>query len=163
MVSTVTPGLQRFLDSFGDRRAFVVYALYPREDGGTDKIPIDPRSGVSIDAQNAANRITAAEARAWVERGIGAGIGLVITEDSGLAFLDLDHCRAPDGSWMPHALYFVGLFPGAYVEISQSGEGLHVIFPYQGPRPTHRTRNRDYRMELYTGSRFCALTGVGAQ
>lgn len=156
-----SPALQKLFDDLGAARLFVVYAVVANDKGGTDKVPINPSSGYNVSAQLDASRMPADEALAWVQAGIGDGVGLVLTENSGLFFLDIDHCRRGD-SWLPHATNFLGRFPGCYVECSQSGEGLHVLGRRRPDLPAHRTRNREYRMELYSRERFCALTGIGA-
>lgn len=146
-----------------DCKAFIVYRLVPRLDGKTDKLPTDVLSGRSdLDAQNPANWMLPAEAQMWADMyGASYGIGLVITEESGFFCLDLDSCREGD-TWLPHAASFCARFPGAYVECSISGKGLHVIGRYKGERPDHGTRNKTYRMELYTKLRFIAVTGAMA-
>jgi putative DNA primase/helicase len=157
----VTPALAQLFTELADRRLFVVYKLIPRADGRTDKVPVDPLSGQPVDAHNVTSRMPPHEAQIWWQLGSGDGVGIVITEDSGLWFLDLDKCREGDG-WAAYPVDFFRRFPGAYVECSASGQGLHALGSYSGPRPHHGTRNKEYRAELYTGSRFCALTGAGA-
>jgi Family of unknown function (DUF5906) len=154
--------LAPFLDRFADEPLFIVYELRPKVGKpGTDKVPIDPITHYEVNAQDAAQRMPLAEAELWVAQGSGHGVGIVITGESGLFFLDLDHCREGD-TWTPYAQSFLTRFPGAYVEVSSSHEGLHVIGSYLGGRPDHGTRNKQFRMELYTTGRFCALTGLGA-
>lgn len=162
---TVSAALQQLFEDLAGRRLFLVYILTPNDKGGTDKIPIDPtrapgQPGYLLNAQVEANRMTADDALAWVHAGFGAGVGLFIAEDAGLFFLDIDHCRDGD-SWLPYASNLLSRFPGCYVEVSQSGTGLHVL-GRRGPVPEHRTRNKEYRLEFYTRLRFCALTGAGA-
>lgn len=90
----------------------------------------------------------------------GHPVGFVFTEADPYFFLDIDACLA-DGQWKPYATELVARFPGAYVEASVSGDGLHVVGSYSGPRPVHGTRNWDLHLELYTAGRFMAL-GTGA-
>ena len=52
-------------------------------------------------------------------------------------------------------------FPGAAVEISHSGTGLHIIGQYGGAEPEHGCKNIPLHLELYTSGRFVALTGNG--
>lgn len=160
-VIQAAPSLAAFFGRFATMHIFVVWKRVPRDDGRTDKVPVSIETGVPIDGQLVENRMTLAEAELWVSQGAGDGVGVVITPESGLFFLDLDKCRDAN-DWMPHAKQFVARFPGAYLEVSQSGQGLHVIGSYNGERPTHGTRNKPYRLELYSGARFCALTGIGA-
>ncbi len=152
MHSTVTPALWQLIEDLAGQRVFIVY------DSG--KVPIDPATGLPVDSQDPANRMTASEAMAWVSAGFGVGIGFVLTEGSGYFFLDLDHAR--DGAaWKPYAANFLDRFPGCYIEVSRSGEGLHVLGRAHDIA-AHRTRNREYQLEFYTRGRYCALTGHGA-
>lgn len=153
------------LAALSNRRIFIVYRLVAGENGKTDKIPMDPRSGYDIDAQKPVNWLTPDEAldyvEAWTLTGVthptlGYGVGLVIHPDTKFFFLDLDSCREGDG-WQPHAVAFLGRFPNAAREVSVSGTGLHVFGSYAGERPLHRVKNKDYHAELYTGGRFAAL------
>lgn len=151
-----------------NERRFVMARLEPKPDGGTDKIPTCPFTGTNIDAQDSANWLTGEDAEhyAAVWRAsklvpvIDYGVGFVIAEGSGYFCVDLDHAREGDG-WKPHVSNFLGRFPGAYVEVSQSYEGLHVIGRCTDP-PEHRTRNADFGAEAYSRLRFIYVTGLGA-
>jgi hypothetical protein len=146
------------LDELSNRRLFVLYKLVPRENGKTDKIPIDPLSGEAINAQDPATHMLPAEAAMWAEQwGAGYGVGIVITRESGRFAIDFDQCVEPSGGWQPHVAAFLQWFPDAYVERSVSGTGGHIIGAYHGELPDHRTRNSDYRAECYTEARFIAL------
>lgn len=158
--------LAQFFGELAALPLFVVYELRPRTDGraGTDKVPVgpytEPHPWLAIDCHHAPDRMTLAEAELWAaERGPRYGVGYVLTEDARTFFLDLDHCRTGD-SWAPYVGPALGMFPGAFVECSSSGDGVHVLGRYTGPRPLHRTRCADIRAELYTAGRFCALTGA---
>ena len=156
------------LNELSNRRQFIAYKLIPRADGKTDKVPVNPLTGYDTDAQDSAAWLSGDEAAMWAEvlntqRPPGVlsyGVGLVLVEGGGLFALDLDNCRAGDG-WQPHVQNLVSRFPGAYVEVSVSGTGVHVIASTTAA-PVHRTRNKDFRAELYTKLRFIAVTGEGA-
>lgn len=162
-------------DALAERRSFILYRLVPRDSGKTDKIPCDPITGRDISAQEPANWMPPHEAALWADAWTtqpqdwpagtaGFGVGLVIgqpTGQGGLFAIDLDSCRAGDG-WQPHVANFIGRFPGAYVETSVSGQGIHIIGSYVGAPPIHCTRNKDYRAELYTRLRFIAIGAIGA-
>lgn len=86
----------------------------------------------------------------------GLGVGFVFTRNDPFFFVDLDNCATPDGQWNQFALSVLNMFPGAMMEISVSGKGLHIIG--QGSAPEgHRTRDQARGMEIYTHSRFVAL------
>lgn len=160
----------RLADFFGElatRPLFVVYELRPKSDGSgrTDKIPVDALSLDRIDCHDPARRITLAEAELWVASlvprapVIAYGIGYVLVEDSRTFFFDLDHALTAAG-WADYVAPLLAQFPGAFIETSSSGDGIHVLGSYIGPRPLHRTRCADIRAEFYTAGRFCALTGA---
>lgn len=159
-----------------DTRAFILYRLEPREDNKLDKIPTSPSHGGNINPHDPLEWMLPDEAVMWAEQwqqapfppGVtGYGTGVIISEDivlpcgRRLFALDIDKCR--DGAaWAPHASVFLNKLPGAGVEVSVSGNGLHGYGTYSGKRPDHGTRNRTYGLELYTRLRFMACTGIGA-
>jgi primase-polymerase (primpol)-like protein len=49
------------------------------------------------------------------------------------------------------------MFPGAAIEVSQSGCGLHIWGSYSGNMPEHGCKNEAFRIELYTENQFIAL------
>lgn len=157
-------------------RAFIVYRLEPRPDGKLDKIPTSPAWGGNIDPHNPQEWFLPDEAVNWAaylnSRPMPAGVtqygtGVIISEDivlpngRRLFALDIDKCRDGD-TWAPHAGAFLGKLPGCGVEVSVSMMGLHGFGTYSGPRPDHGTKNKTYRLELYTRLRFIACTGIGA-
>src|ERR1700747_662 len=169
------------LDALSTRVMFVMYRVEPRADGKTDKIPSHPLTGKGypddpkrqhgIDGQNPSQWMLPHTALAWAAQWNLAkppgvlfyGVGLVIYEGCGIAFIDLDGCRDTNGGWMPHVLNFESRFPGAYRETSFSGTGRHIFCSYANIKPVHGTRNKLYKMEAYTKARFAALTGDEAE
>lgn len=149
-------------------RQFIVYLLIPskKRPGKTDKFPIDYRTGrmpqkgdggahdpaVWTDAQ------TAIDAAARL--GDKYGVGFVFTEHDPFWFLDIDNCRIGD-AWTTLSCSLVQALPGAAVEVSSSGKGLHIIGT--GKAPAHGCKHEDLGLEFYTEGRFVALTGTGAQ
>ena len=151
--------------ALANHRGFCVYRLAPilGKPGKTDKIPFDGVTGYPSNAQDSRTWLLPAEAEAIAQAWAptyrdGTGVGLVIYQGSQLAFIDLDGCII-DGVVTPHAAGIVARFPGAVVEISQSGKGLHIFFMYRGVAPPHKTKNIPHHIEAYTQQRFAALTG----
>ena len=89
-------------------------------------------------------------------------LGFVFGDDDPFYFVDLDKCLQADGAWSPVALRVLAMLPGAYVEVSMSGKGLH-IFGQGRPPDGHANRNTAEGLELYTTGRFVALTGWNHQ
>lgn len=65
-------------------------------------------------------------------------LGFWLTPDCGYWFFDLDKASSGDGVVSPLAAQLVACFPGALVEWSSSGKGLHVIG--KGVAPPHRCK-----------------------
>lgn len=87
-----------------------------------------------------------------------AHIGFVLTANDPYFCIDLDH--AWDGrEWSALSSAVLSMFPGAYVEISYSGDGLHIIGRGALP-PGYSTRG--VGVECYTDARFIAITGTHA-
>jgi len=147
----------------GAYRQFIVFKLVPSASrpGKTDKWPIRPTPPHDVvSAHDPAMWLTWEEAAVIAESlGPEYGVGFVITATDPFWFMDIDKCAA-DGVWMPHALALLGRFPGCAVEVSSSGEGLHLLGLGSVP-PNHKTRYGQW-FEFYSSGRFCALTGRDA-
>ena len=151
--------MEPILAALTGRRVFIAYRLVQKPDGGTDKIPFDPRTGYNSDAQDPSTWMTPEEARP-----LGVPLGLVLDEAAGFFCIDLDQCAVVDGAgnvtgWSPLAHEMLGRFPGACVEISVSGRSLHILGSRQQVAD-HRVKRKDFPgLEVYTRRRFIALTG----
>src|SRR6478735_4981401 len=147
---------------------FVTYRLVPSaKPGKTDKLPCDHRSGHVANAHSPAIWTDFATAVAAVAAGRGHGVGFVFTENDPFFFVDVDGALRPDGTWSKGAGDLAAWFPGAAVEISQSGRGFHIIAC--GSAPPHTSGNVPFSADpldgsaaLYTSKRFVALTGLQA-
>jgi hypothetical protein len=143
---------------------WLVYKLVPREDGKTDKLPLDYRTGrLPPRGEGGATIWTDHDTaqRVAAQLGAGHGVGFSFAASDPYFFVDIDKCLQADGTWSPLAQQLVAAFPGAYIEVSQSGRGLHIIG--RGTPPPHACKNTTYGLELYHADRFVALTGYGAQ
>ena len=101
--------------------------------GKSTKVPYSPRNGHKAKADDPTTWGTRAEAEAAVPRlvnGSGGGIGLqlgVLGDGRAIGGIDLDTCRAADGTLEPWAAEVVSRI-GSYTEISPSGTGAKVFF-----------------------------------
>ena len=75
--------------------------------------------------------------------------------------MDIDGALQDDNTWSPLATELCQTFAGCYVEVSNSGKGLH-IFGYSPSIPEHACKNIPLHIELYTSDRFICL-GSSAQ
>lgn len=96
-----------------------------------------------------------------VASSVSKNIGFVLTPADPYFCIDIDHALQSDGTWSPVALQLCGLFPGAYIEVSYSGDGLHIIA--QGIIPDgFKHKNSALGIENYDRLRYIAITGTNA-
>jgi hypothetical protein len=139
---------------------FIVYKLvWLPDENKWDKRPCSPRGEVSNAHNPNIHCDWETSVSAAAALGEGYGVGFVFTEADGFWFLDIDKCFV-DGQWSAVAQQLLSAFPGAAVEVSVSGTGLHVFG--RGTVPAHGCRNIPLALEFYTKGRFCALTGTSA-
>lgn len=86
---------------------------------------------------------------------VGAGLGFVLGD--GIGCIDLDHCFI-DGELAGWAQSIVDRCPPTFMEVSQSGEGLH-IFGLLPEGPGRNIRRGDANVEFYSKGRYIAVTG----
>ena len=103
---------------------------------------IDPNTWTTYEAAQASSR--------------GDGLGFVLNGD-GLACLDLDHCLT-DGVPSAAAQRVLDRFPTAWVEVSPSGDGLHVWGSAKA-QPGRKTVIDGLNVEFYSRYRYMTVTG----
>lgn len=142
-------------------RQFLVCKFVPKDNGKTNKLPIDYRTMKVVSAHEPSAWISAEEACA-VANALGPdyGVAFTFTERDPFWFVDIDGCLTEQNTWSDVAMSVLGLLPGAAVEISQSGRGLHVFGT--GTVPPHGSKNGTLGLEFYHTGRFVALTGTNA-
>lgn len=86
------------------------------------------------------------------------GHGFMVSDD--IVFIDVDHCISDDGIMDQRGADILSAFPLSYAEISQSGNGLHILTRGLLPR---NFNNRKHGVEMYSSARFCAITGNAIQ
>jgi primase-polymerase (primpol)-like protein len=116
------------------------------------KVPVAP-AGHTIDPHNPANWMSYDQAKTGADM-MGWGVGFVFTSSDPYWFVDVDHCREGDG-WNQVAQNMMAAFPGAYMEVSQSGEGIHIFG--SGQVPEHSCKNKQWGVEFYHEGRFALL------
>jgi len=140
-------------------RQFITYkAVWDEVAQKWNKLPTDPASGEVINAQDPRFWASHDEALAT-----GRSVAFVLTEADPYFCLDIDGCYdATTQAWGAEALSVVAAFPGAMVEVSMSGRGLHIWGRYDGAIPEHGCKNAQLGLELYHVGRFIALGLPGA-
>lgn len=86
----------------------------------------------------------------------GDGLGFVLNGD-GIVCIDLDHC-IENGKASAVAQSIVDMMPGAYVEISPSGTGLHIWGRAQLGKG-FRFSYQEQSVEIYPNGRYLTMTG----
>lgn len=137
---------------------FVCWELRSRDGKKPTKVPINPRTGGMASSVNSATWSDHTTAIHYASQHPGMGVGFVFTDNDPFVFVDIDNCRLPDGQWSPLAIKLCTEFAGGFVEVSQSGNGLHIIA--RGKRPAdHACKAEGF--DVYDNMRFCSLTGAG--
>ena len=126
--------------------------------GKKTKVPYSPATGQKASSTDLRTwtSFNAASA-AYQDMEIYDGICFFVTEESGIVFIDLDDC-IKDSEIEPWALEIAKKF-NSYTERSQSGNGLHILI--KGLKPGNRCKTAKYphKVEIYSSSRQCCLTG----
>jgi primase-polymerase (primpol)-like protein len=135
-------------------RQFVLWRLETGDDGKPTKVPYSTVGGYAS-STNPMTWTDANTALQYAHSSPGFGVGFVLTDSDPFRVVDIDHCLQ-GGKWSDFALGVLAQFPGAAVEVSQSGEGLHIWM--QGPLP-EKFGKKTQGLEFYASERFIALTG----
>ncbi len=137
---------------------FIVSKLVKGADGHTTKLPCNQR-GLTADHKDPANWRTLSWTEEHVQRlGPDYRVGFSITAESKFFLLDIDKALI-DGKWSQLATDLCIAFDGCYIEVSQSGTGLHILGRYTGEF-SHKNKNTPLGIELYTKDRFVLFGAI---
>lgn len=163
-------------------RAFLVWEKQTKIVDGitkTTKVPIIAATGALASSTDSLTWTSFDDAVAAYNAGKGDGVGYVVSSGDPFVFIDLD--KGIDADERARLLTegtddrFAGLkswagfvrdvAPFAYVALSQSGTGLHLIMRGKlpgpgGKKPVLRNDVPVGAIEMYDEKRFVALTGV---
>ena len=140
---------------FWKQHRFILYQWEVLPDGKIKKTPISNTTFLPHSAHDTSIHLSYQEAAKISAMSSRWGIGVVISPP--YFFLDIDHCKTPDGAWSPTVLALTSWFKDCFIEQSISGEGVHII-GRTSEDLEHSIDNRQYGVALYTKLRFCALT-----
>jgi putative DNA primase/helicase len=141
----------------GERERFIPASMKSKNQwvcwklDGKRKLPFDAKTGrmaSSTDSSTWSDYQTAQDA---VERYGYNNVGFELLREIAI---DIDHGRDEAGNLTPLARNVVENFSDTFIEVSQSGEGLH-IFCYGSIPAAIKTRE----IEIYSEKRFIAVTG----
>lgn len=130
------------------RNAWVVWKLEQR-DGKNTKVPYTS-VGRLAKTTDSSTWLSYAEAVALQARGFN-GIGYVFATDDPYTGIDFDKCKHDD-AWDPEVLQEIAALD-SYTEVSQSGQGLHVIVKAS---LTGLSGSRKGQLEMYDHGRYFA-------
>lgn len=83
------------------------------------------------------------------------GLGYVLVEKDNIVAIDLDNC-IENGRLNPFAKKIVEIFKGIYMELSQSGKGIHIFLKGSISKNMNL---QNLGIEMYKDNRYIALTG----
>lgn len=137
------------------RVRYLPWQARPRQNGKIGKVPLSP-TGRPVDPLD--RRAWQTWDAAWdaVDAGRADGVGLAITPGICLTAIDLDHCVDGEGKAGGKAKAIMDIFPRAYMELSPSGTGVHLLV--RAPCPPGWRRQKG--IELIS-SGFITVTGRG--
>lgn len=87
---------------------------------------------------------------------VGAGLGFVLGD--GFACIDLDHCLV-DGVPTAAAARFLEAYPRHHIEVSPSGDGLHIWGTAKTGPGSVLTQGDGLHVERYSTGRYITVTG----
>ena len=100
-------------------------------------------------------------AAAFVKTGTCDGVGFALADNAAdgikVCCVDVDHCVDADGNLNDTAKDIISIIGDTYVEISQSGGGVHIFFVDNEANSDNGCRIGN--VELYSFKRFIATTG----
>ena len=140
------------------RPQWICWRPVPAASGKIDKIPTDPRRPPreqTVSPLAPSSWMPCDEALALAAKH-GLGVGYVFVEDDPFYFLDLDDCLDESRNPSPLAVGLLSRLPGAAIERSTSGRGLHVFGSCAGLF-AHSAKNTANHIELYRSHRFAAI------
>lgn len=155
--------------AFAAYRQFTLFKQIPAaEPGGKiKKIPISPvtlqpfEAGADWQQHPDMHCVDGPTASALAQMcGPDYGVGFLFTPADPFFFVDIDACVV-DGDWSPKAKELLSCFAGCAVEVSLSGEGLHIFGTGTWPAD-RRKKSTCGGFDVYTEGRFVALTGLHA-
>lgn len=149
---------------FMNRALWVLWRLEPNSKGKLTKVPYSATGGYGS-STNRDTWSTYAAAHEAFEKAKASnrpysGLGVVLSKDLNITFIDIDHCFSKNGEMSETAKDILAAFPKTYAEISQSGSGLHIFALGTIPRDF---KNSKTGVEMYTTGRYCCLTSNSVQ
>lgn len=137
-----------------DRKQWVLWRK-ERRNGKDTKVPYQPnRQRASTTNPDEWARFPDAQGAYLAQKGFFDGIGFVFAKADPLVGLDIDHIDPHDALVQAVVTRF-----NSYAEISQSGQGVHILIQGQKPRRESKFIVKGLEFEVYSHGRYFAMTG----
>lgn len=134
---------------------WVLWKLETGNNGRITKVPYSPKYNGHASSSNPKTWGTYEEAYREYMTGKYNGLGFVFSLDTGIVFIDVDHCIDDKGYFNSIATDVISTMgKDTYIELSQSGTGLHIFSFATIPDAIKRAE-----IEMYSSGRFVAMTG----
>ena len=135
---------------------WVLWKLEQNDDGRNTKVPYN-KNGFNAKSTDSSTWMTFEDAyAAYIQSPeVYSGLGFVFSKDDPFIGFDWDHVRDPTTGEFKAGILDEIVSLASYAEISQSGEGVHVIAIGKVPGPRRRNNGR----EMYDHDRFFVVTG----
>ena len=149
--------LERIPTDLRDRPQWVVWRYGEMQANGKRKKPIySPVTGGPAKTNDPSTHGTFEQAVWKVVMGGFQGLGFVLDQSDPFTCIDLDHCRdAKTGAITPQAEQIIRRFD-SYIEVSPSGEGVHIWVYGALPGPNKGPGNI---AEVYDHAHYLTVTG----
>lgn len=144
-----------------ETKALPQWCTYKLEvvDGEQTKVPYSPTTGLRASSTDPRTWTTFdVVLTAYTDFELYDGICFMLAEENGIVFIDLDNSIEENGTIKPWAQEIIGRF-NSYTERSQSDKGLHILIRGKKPGPRCSTAKYPHKVEIYSHSRQCCLTG----
>lgn len=150
-----------FPESLKSLPVWMLWRLEPDAKGKETKVPYSALYRGRASSTNPNTWTVFNRARSELEGHPDFYKGIALGISNGLVFVDIDHCVDEEGHFSEIASDILGKCEDQFVELSQSGTGLHILMKGTIPR---NFKNSSNGVEMYFQKRFVAMTGraIGA-
>ena len=139
-------------------RQWICWRLEPSSKGDRqNKTPYSPHANRRASSIDPATWGMLADAQKARERYGYTGLGFVFTNDDDFVGVDIDHCRNKETGALNEVATAIIAKAATYIEVSPSGEGLHLFF--HGKIPEGGNKNSATGVEMYAFGRYFTMTG----
>lgn len=145
-----------FPESLKSLPVWMLWRLEPDTKGRETKVPYSARYDGRASSTNPNTWTVFDRAKSRLEERPDYYKGIALGVSSDLVFIDIDHCVDEEGHFSDVASDIVGRCEDQFIELSQSGTGLHILMKGTIPR---NFNNRKNGVEMYSSSRVVSMTG----